>query len=144
MEARGASAQVVVVWNAMCAAASFENQDVLKALEPYGANVAYDFHGYETFLRYAARHAPCCCDAARPRRGSAAQCPALGRGPLCGVLQHSLARTQASLPPGQRQYRARERLQPTGHSGAAHAALSRMGTVGPVGPRRPNRTGLDQ
>jgi hypothetical protein len=52
MEARGASAQVVVVWNAMCAAASFENQDVLKALEPYGANVAYDFHGYETFLRY--------------------------------------------------------------------------------------------
>ncbi len=53
MEARGASAQVVVVWNAMCAAASFENQDVLKALEPYGANVAYDFHGYETFLRYA-------------------------------------------------------------------------------------------
>jgi hypothetical protein len=99
MEARGASAQVVVVWNAMCAAASFENQDVLKALEPYGANVAYDFHGYETFLRYAARHAPCCCDAARPRRDSAAQCHALGRGPLCGVLQHSLTRAHASLPP---------------------------------------------
>ena len=53
MEARGASAQVVVVWNAMCAAAYFENKDVLKALEPYGASVAYDFHGYETFLRYA-------------------------------------------------------------------------------------------
>ena len=128
MEARGASAQVVVVWNAMCAAASFENQDVLKALEPYGANVAYDFHGYETFLRYAVRHAPCCCDAA-------AQCHALGRGPL---------RTQASLPPGQRQYRARERLRPTGATGAAHAALSRVGTVEPVGRRRPDRTGLDQ
>ena len=96
MEARGASAQVVVVWNAMCAAASFENQDVLKALEPYGANVAYDFHGYETFLRYAARHAPCAMQ--RGRAGAVQHSvPPLAEGRCAACCStHSHARKPSS------------------------------------------------